>query len=68
MAQATRFYKVEETNKAGDVKSTRLVIAANPAQVLRHVATPMFQISVCDSAEAFNLGSAGVKAEQAATE
>lgn len=71
MASAVRTYKVVEKADSKDGKVTvavRLVKASNPAQALRHVAEPRFEISVAKMDDVVELVSKGTKVEIAVQE
>jgi hypothetical protein len=55
-----RIYAVNNTT--GD--KTRLVLAANPAQALRHVARDQFDVKVASSLDVARLMAGGVTVEQ----
>jgi len=70
---ATRVYTVAEVTVATEgglavVTAIRLVKAATPAQALKHVVTPRFQVSVAKMDDIIALIEDGAKVEIATTE
>lgn len=56
-------YRVEV--KVKETQETRLVEAANMSAALRHIAGQFATVTKCTTSEAIELGSKGVKLEQA---
>ena len=63
MARDTRFYKV-----VNGTAQPRLVEAASAAQALRHVTTPLYQVSVANERDIVTLMRDGVQVEVAGAE
>lgn len=61
MATATRPYIV--VDKSNEINPKRLVIAANPAQALRKVASDAFSVEAASSSEVVALMRSGIEPE-----